>query len=67
MIDREQQIKTILFRLEQLIIVADKDKTEQMMIWGEYSIEYAEAEGYEAGAFQAYAIVKKILEGDLNE
>ena len=67
MIDREQQIKTILFRLEQLIIAADKDKTEQMMIWGEYSIEYAEAEGYEAGAFQAYAIVKKILEGDLNE
>lgn len=67
MIDREQQIKTILFRLEQLIIAADKDKTEQMIQWGEDSIEYAEAKGYEAAAFQAYAIVKKILEGDLNE
>lgn len=67
MIDREQQIKTILFRLEQLIITADKDKTEQMIQWGEDSIEYAEAEGYEAATFQAYAIVKKILEGDLNE
>lgn len=66
MIDREQQIKTILFRLEQLVITADKDKNEQMIQWGENSIEYAEAQAYEEAAFQAYAIVKKIVEGDLS-
>ena len=66
MIDREQQIKTILFRLEQLNIAADKAEKTQMIQWGEDSIEYAKAQSYTNAAFQAYAIVKKIVEGDLS-
>lgn len=66
MIDREKQIKTILFRLEQFVITADKAEKTQMIQWGEDSIEYAKAQSYAAAAFQAYAIVKKIVEGDLS-
>ena len=66
MIDREKQIKTILFRLEQFVITADKAEKTQMIQWGEDSIEYAKAQSYTNAAFQAYAIVKKIAEGDLS-
>lgn len=63
-IDREKEIKTILFRLEQFVITADKAEKAQMIQWGEDSIEYAKAKSYAAAAFQAYAIVKKVIEGD---
>ena len=66
MIDREKQIKTILFRLEQFVITADKAEKTQMIQWGEDSIEYAKAQSYTNAAFKAYAIVKKIVEGDLS-
>ena len=33
--------------------------------YDEDSLEYNTAEAYEAGAFAAYAIVKKIIDGDI--
>lgn len=68
-IDREKQVKEILNRLEQLVLKAeeDKEKVEQAYLEPDSvvdSIEVHEAKAYEDGAFAAYAIVRKILEGD---
>lgn len=62
--DREKEIKTVLNRLEHLVLKAEKDKTDSLYNYGEDSIEYAESEAYESGAFAAFAIVKKVIEGD---
>ena len=62
--NKDNQIKEILNKLEQLVLKAEKDKTDSLCNYGEDSIEYAEAEAYESGAFTAFAIVKKVIEGD---
>lgn len=62
--NKDNQIKEILNKLEQLVLKAEKDKTDSLYNYGEDSIEYAESEAYESGAFAAFAIVKKVIEGD---
>lgn len=66
-VDREKQFKEVLNKLEQLVLIAEKDKNDVLYNWGEDLEEYREAEAYESGVFQAYAIVKKTFEGDYDE
>ena len=62
--NKTDEIKTILNRLEQLVLKAEQDKRNMRDNYDEDSLEYNTAEGYEAGAFAAYAIVKNIVEGE---
>ena len=62
--NKTDEIKTILNRLEQLVLKAEQDKRDMRDNYGEDSLEYNIAEAYEAGAFAAYAIVKNIVEGE---
>ncbi len=69
LIEREKQIKKIMSKLEQLVLKAeeDKKKVEQAYLEPESAVdpmEVYEAKAYEDGAFAAYAIVKKIIEGN---
>lgn len=63
--NKANEIKTILNRLEQLVLKAEHDKNDMLYHYGDGSLEYNTAEAYEAGAFAAYAIVKKIIDGDI--
>ena len=63
-VDREQQFKEVINKLEQLVLKAEKGKDDILYNWGEDSLEYSIAEAYEDGIFQAFAIVKKTFEGD---
>ena len=63
--NKTDEIKTILNRLEQLVLKAEQDKNDMLYNYGDGSLEYNTAEAYEAGAFAAYAIVKKIIDGDI--
>ena len=63
--NKTDEIKTILNRLEQLVLKAEQDKDHMLYHYGDGSLEYNTAEAYEAGAFAAYAIVKNIVEGDI--
>ena len=62
---KTDEIKTILNRLEQLVLKAEQDKDHMLYHYGDGSLEYNTAEAYEGGAFAAYAIVKKIIDGDI--
>ena len=62
--NKTDEIKTILNRLEQLVLKAEQDKRDMRDNYDEDSLEYNIAEAYEAGAFAAYAIVKNIVEGE---
>ena len=62
--NKTDEIKTILNRLEQLVLKAEQDKRDMRDNYGDGSLEYNTAEAYEAGAFAAYAIVKNIVEGE---
>ncbi len=62
--NKTDEIKTILNRLEQLVLKAEQDKRDMRNNYGEDSLEYNTAEAYEARAFAAYAIVKNIVEGE---
>ena len=64
--NKTDEIKTILNRLEQLVLKAEQDKDHMLYHYGDGSLEYNTAEAYEAGAFTAYAIVKKIIDGDVD-
>ena len=64
---RERQIRQVLSRLEQLVSKAEKDREESELQWGEDAEEAQCASAYEDGAFAAYAIVKRIFEGDYCE
>ena len=63
-VDREQQFKEVINKLEQLVLKAEKEKDDLLYDCGEDSLEYCTAEAYEDGIFQAFAIVKKTFEGD---
>ena len=63
--NKTDEIKTILNRLEQLVLKAEQDKRDMRDNYNEDSLEYNTAEAYEAGAFAAYAIVQKIIDGDI--
>ena len=63
--NKTDEIKTILNRLEQLVLKAEQDKDHMLYHYGDDSLEYNTAEAYEAGAFAAYAIAKKIIDGDI--
>ena len=63
--NKNDEIKTILNRLEQLVLKAEQDNTDILYKYGDGSLDYNTAEAYEAGAFAAYAIVKKIIDGDI--
>ena len=63
--NKTDEIKTILNRLEQLVLKAEQDKRNMRDNYDEDSLEYNTVEAYEAGAFAAYAIVKKIIDGDI--
>ena len=62
--NKTDEIKTILNRLEQLVLKAEQDKNDMLYKYGDGSLDYNIAEAYEAGAFAAYAIVKNIVEGE---
>lgn len=62
--NKTDEIKTILNRLEQLVLKAEQDKNDMLYQYGDDSLDYNTAEAYEAGAFAAYAIVKNIVEGE---
>ena len=62
--NKTDEIKTILNRLEQLVLKAEQDKRDMRDNCDEASLEYNTAEAYEDGAFAAYAIVKNIVEGE---
>ena len=62
--NKTDEIKTILNRLEQLVLKAEQDKRDMLYHYGDGSLEYNTAEAYEDGAFAAYAIVKNIVEGE---
>ena len=64
--NKTDEIKTILNRLEQLVLKAEQDKNDMLYKYGDGSLDYNTAEAYEAGAFAAYAIVKKIIDGDVD-
>ena len=63
--NKTDEIKTILNRLEQLVLKAEQDKNDMLYKYGDGSLDYNTAEAYEAGAFAAYAIVKEIIDGDI--
>ena len=63
--NKTDEIKTILNRLEQLVLKAEQDKNDMLYKYGDGSLDYNTAEAYEAGAFAAYAIVRKIIDGDI--
>ena len=54
---------SILHRLSELSLKANKDKEEILLQYGEESEDYKIAEAYDTGIFTAYAIVKKIIDG----
>ena len=55
---------SILHRLSELSLKASKGKEEILLQYGEESEDYKVAEAYDAGIFTAYAIVKKIIDGE---
>ena len=55
---------SILHRLSELSLKANKDKEEILLQYGEESEDYKVAEAYDTGIFTAYAIVKKIIDGE---
>lgn len=59
--DREQEIKTVLNKLGQLVLKAEKE-TERLKeeYYGEGE-EYRAQEAYESGIWEAYDICKKIF------
>lgn len=56
----------ILHRLNELSLKASKEKEALLYQYGEDSEDYKTAEAYDAGIFTAYAIVKKIIDGDID-
>ena len=62
--NKTDEIKTILNRLEQLVLKAEQDKRDMRDNYDEDSLEYNTAVSYEEGVFAAYAIVKNIVEGE---
>ena len=65
--DREKEIKTVLNRLEQLVLKAEKAKKELEEAYLEEDsvvdkLEIYEQEAYESGIYEAYAICKKVFE-----
>lgn len=70
--DREKEIKTVLNRLEQLVLKAEKTKKElEEAYLEEDSVvdksEIYEQEAYESGVYEAYAICKKVFEDQYYE
>ena len=55
---------SIMHRLNSLALTANKDKEEARLQYGEESEDYKVAEAYDTGVFTAYAIVKKIINGE---
>ena len=60
--DREKEIKTVLNRLEQLVLEAEKETEKLEEEYGGEGEEYWVQEAYESGVYEAYAICKKVFE-----
>ena len=61
-IDREKEISTVKFRLEQLIARSEREANEFLYDYGEESEDYIEKSGYASGVWDAYLIVRKVFD-----
>lgn len=61
-IDKEKEISTVKFRLEQLITLSDKEVNELLYNYGPDYEDYIEKSGYARGIWDAYLIVRKVFD-----
>lgn len=59
--DREEEIKTVLNKLEQLASRAEKETERLKEEYGAEGEEYWTQEAYESGIWEAYDICKKVF------
>lgn len=60
--DREKEIKTLLFKLEELVLKAEKETQKCKEEYDGEGEEYRAAEAFEDGVFQAFSICKNNFE-----
>ena len=61
--DREKEIKTVVNKLEQLVLKAGEETEKLEEEYGGEGEEYRAQEVYEAEIYKAYALCKSIFEG----
>ena len=61
-IDREKEISTVKFRLEQLIALSEKEANELLYNYGLDYEDYVEKSGYARGVWDAYLILRNVFD-----